>query len=307
MKIDRLIGILAILLQKDRVTAPELAAKFEVSKRTINRDIDVLTQAGIPLYTVRGSGGGISIINDYRMDRTLLTSRDMKSILAGLRSLDSVSGSHYYETLMEKIQVGSTEVVTGRDYMLIDLSSWYHARLTPKIATIQRAIEQTRRLTFTYISQSNEGMRTVEPYFVVFKWSNWYLWGWSLQNHTCRLYKLNRMSDLKVEQTRFDPKAIPMPDMKPIKHDKNAVHFTALFDSAVKWRVVDEFSADQLQLEANGQLLLKGEYSDIQSLVQWVLSFGDHVQLLQPIAARELLVSTVQKLVQNYQVHIDLP
>lgn len=177
MKINRLIGILAILLQKDKVTAPELATQFEVSKRTINRDIDVLTQAGVPLYTTRGTGGGISIVDSYRMDRTLLTSRDMQSILAGLRSLDSVSGSHYYEELMEKIQVGSTEIVNGRDYMLIDLSSWYHARLAPKISVIQDAIEQHHLLTFMYVSKSHEGLRRVEPYFVVFRWANWYLWG----------------------------------------------------------------------------------------------------------------------------------
>lgn len=301
MKIDRLIGILSILLQKDRVTAPELAAQFEVSKRTINRDIETLARAGVPLYTARGTGGGISIVNGYRMDRTLLTSKDMRSVLAGLRSLDSVSGSHYYEALMEKIQVGSAEVVNGRDYMLIDLSSWYHARLTPKIAAIQEAIEQTRMMTFTYVSQSHEGKRTVKPYFVVFKWSNWYLWGWSLQDNECRLYKLNRMSDVHVTATRFEPKAIPMPDMQPIKHGKNAVHFTALFDPAVKWRVVDEFSAAQLHLEENGQLRLTGEYSDMTSLIQWLLSFGDQVQLVQPLEGRELLVSTARRIVQTYQ------
>ena len=125
MKIDRLIGILSILLQKEMTTAPELADHFEVSRRTINRDIEDLCKAGIPIQTSQGAGGGISIMNGYRMDRTLLTSRDMQMILAGLRSLDSVSGSRYYGQLMEKIQAGSSEFVNGRDSILIDLSSWY--------------------------------------------------------------------------------------------------------------------------------------------------------------------------------------
>ena len=102
MKIDRLIGILSILLQKEKVTAPELAQVFEVSKRTINRDIDDLCRAGIPIVTSQGTGGGISIMDGYRMDRTILSSKDMQMIMAGLRSLDSVSGSHYYGQLMEK-------------------------------------------------------------------------------------------------------------------------------------------------------------------------------------------------------------
>lgn len=115
MKTDRLIGILSILLQEEKTTAPELAERFEVSRRTINRDIEDLCRAGIPIRTVQGSGGGISIMDGYRMDRTILTSRDMQMILAGLRSLDSVSGSRYYSQLMEKLQSGSSAYIGGRD------------------------------------------------------------------------------------------------------------------------------------------------------------------------------------------------
>ena len=129
MKIDRLIGILSILLQEEKTTAPELAERFEVSRRTINRDIEDLCKAGIPIKTAQGTGGGISIMDGYRMDRTILSSKDMQMILAGLRSLDSVSGSRYYSQLMEKIQTGSSEFISGRDSMLIDLSSWYKGSL----------------------------------------------------------------------------------------------------------------------------------------------------------------------------------
>ena len=104
MKIDRMIGILSLLLQREKVTTPELAEHFEVSKRTIIRDIDALCHAGIPICTTQGTGGGIRIMDGYRMDRTVLTSKDMQMIMAGLRSLDSVSGSHYYSQLMEKNQ-----------------------------------------------------------------------------------------------------------------------------------------------------------------------------------------------------------
>ena len=140
MKIDRLIGILSILLQEEKTTAPELAERFEVSRRTINRDIK----------TAQGTGGGISIMDGYRMDRTILSSKDMQMILAGLRSLDSVSGSRYYSQLMEKIQAGSSEFISGRDSMLIDLSSWYKGSLAPKIEVIQSAIENRRIIRFKY-------------------------------------------------------------------------------------------------------------------------------------------------------------
>ena len=122
MKIDRLIGILSILLQRERVTAPYLAEKFEVSRRTINRDIEDLSKAGIPITTLQGANGGISIMEGYRIDRTLLTSSEMQAILAGLRSLDSVSGTNRYAQLMEKLSVGASGLMTGDQHILIDLS-----------------------------------------------------------------------------------------------------------------------------------------------------------------------------------------
>ena len=165
MKIDRLIGVLSILLQEEKVTAPELAERFEVSRRTINRDIEDLCRAGIPIRTVQGTGGGISIMDGYRMDRTILSSKDMQMILAGLRSLDSVSGSSYYGQLMEKIQAGSSEFISGRDSILIDLSSWYRDSLAPKIETIQDAIGDRHLVRFQYHAPSGESERTVEPYY----------------------------------------------------------------------------------------------------------------------------------------------
>ena len=169
MKIDRMIGILSFLLQEEKTTAPELAERFEVSKRTINRDIEALCKAGIPIHTAQGIGGGISIMDGYRMDRTILTSKDMQMILAGLRSLDSVSGSSYYGQLMEKIQAGSSEFITGRDSILIDLSSWYRDSLAPKIETIQDAIGDRHLIKFQYYAPTGEGDRTIEPYYLVFR------------------------------------------------------------------------------------------------------------------------------------------
>ena len=193
MKIDRLIGILSILLQEEKTTAPELAEKFEVSRRTINRDIEDLCKAGIPIRTAQGTGGGISIMDGYRMDRTILTSKDMQMILAGLRSLDSVSGNRYYGQLMEKIQTGSSEFISERDSMLIDLSSWYKGSLVPKIEVIQNAIENRHTIQFKYYAPSGDSNRRIEPYYLVFRWSSWYVWGWCLEREDYRLFKLNRM------------------------------------------------------------------------------------------------------------------
>ena len=154
MKIDRLIGILSILLQQERVTAPYLAERFEVSRRTINRDIEDLCKAGIPLVTAQGANGGISIMEGYRLNRTLLTSSDMQAILAGLRSLDSVSGTNKYQQLMDKLAMGNSSILTSNSHILIDLSSWYKSCLAPKIELIQAAIGAREYITFAYFGPS---------------------------------------------------------------------------------------------------------------------------------------------------------
>jgi len=109
MKIERLIGILSVLLQQDKVTAPYLAEKFEVSRRTINRDIESLCIAGIPIATERGIHGGISIMSGYKIDKTLFTSKEMQAMLSGLKSLDSISGENRYKLLMDKLSPGSAD------------------------------------------------------------------------------------------------------------------------------------------------------------------------------------------------------
>ena len=180
MKMDRLIGILSILLQREQVTAPELAEQFEVSRRTIQRDIEALGRAGIPIATAQGAGGGISIMEGYRVDRTVLTAPEMQAILAGLRSLDSVSGTRRYAQLMEKLSAGNSALVSSGAHMLIDLSSWYKSSLAPKIEAIQTAIQQHQLVQFTYDAPKGTSTRRVEPYYLVFRWSAWYLWGWCL-------------------------------------------------------------------------------------------------------------------------------
>ena len=127
MKLDRLIGILSILLQRDKVTMPYLAETFEVSRRTISRDVEALCRAGIPIATSQGVGGGVSIMSGGRLDRALLTSNELQAILAGLRSLDSVSGSHRYGQLMEKL--AGPGLLAQEGGVLIDLAAWHKGSL----------------------------------------------------------------------------------------------------------------------------------------------------------------------------------
>ncbi|MCI8957735.1 MAG: YafY family transcriptional regulator [Lachnospiraceae bacterium] len=299
MKLDRLIGILAVLLQKDQVTAPELAELFEVSRRTINRDIEALCQAGIPLVTTQGFGGGISIMEGYRMDRTILSRSDMQAILAGLKSLDSVSGTNRYTRLMEKLSPGASGLLAGDPHILINLASWNRAALTPKIELVHGAILSGRRISFAYYGPGGETRRQVEPYDLIFQWSSWYLWAWCLLREDFRLFKLNRMTGLAMEGT-FEKRPASLPDLSMETVFPDAYQVKARIRPECRWRLVEEYGPDSFTQEPDGGLLFTGGFPDRDSIVGWIASFGADAELLEPEEFRKDIREFAEGILKNY-------
>lgn len=300
MKIDRLIGILSVLLQEEKVTAPELADRFEVSRRTINRDIEDLCRAGIPVSTSQGAGGGIRIMDGYRMDRTLLTSKDMQMILAGLRSLDGVSGSHYYGQLMEKLKAGSSAVVSGSETILIDLSSWYQDSLPARMELIQNAIEERKVIRFNYYAPNGDSAREIEPYFLIFKWSNWYVWGWCRLREDYRMFKLTRMDQIVQSDTRAADRKVPIPDLSNERIFPGGIHVKAVFQPEMKWHLLEEFGADSFEVQPDGTLLFEQEYTDRDNLLTWMLTCKDKVTVLEPEDIRDELFHIAGNIMKLY-------
>lgn len=301
MKIDRLIGILSILLQQKKVTAPYLAEKFEVSRRTVNRDIEALCKAGIPVVTTQGANGGISIMEGYTIDRTLLTSSDMQAILAGLRSLDSVSGTNRYGQLMDRLTGNASNALRGGPYVQIDLASWYKSSLTPKIEMIRKAIEQQEWLTFMYYGPKGESRRKIEPYYLVFQWANWYVWGWCAAREDFRLFKLNRMSELQCAGGKFEKRPVPVPDLSVEKIFPVNFQIKALFQPECKWRVIEEYGKDSYTELPDGKLMLSIAYTDKENLLSWLLSFGGKAELLEPAELRQDMAQMGKKIWQKHQ------
>lgn len=302
MKIDRLIGILSVLLQKEKATAPELAEKFEVSRRTIGRDIETLCKAGIPISTSQGAGGGISIMDGYRMDRTLLTGKEIQVILAGLRSLDSVSGSHYYGQLMEKIQAGSSEYISGSNSILIDLSSWYKASLSAKIELIQNAIEERKVISFSYYAPKGDSIRQIEPYFLIFKWSSWYVWGWCRLRQDYRMFKLNRMDQVTQTAETAADRDVPMPDLSAEAVFPGKIKVKAVFQPEMKWHLIEEFGPDSFRVQPDGTLLFEHEYTNKENLIIWMLTCKDKVTVLEPEDVREELFHIADSIKKKYEM-----
>ena len=209
MKLDRLLGILTVLLQNDRITAPELAEKFEVNRRTIGRDIDSLCQAGIPIVTHQGIGGGISIAEGFKLDKSVLTTEELSGIIAALKGIGSVSEKSYIERTLDKFHVKTDAVISLREPVIIDLASHYKGQLTGKIEIIKRAVLESRLIDFDYFYEKGESHRRIEPYFVIFQWSSWYVFGFCVERQDWRMFKLLRLWNLSLCDENYTPREIP--------------------------------------------------------------------------------------------------
>ena len=302
MAIDRLIGILAILLREERSTTAQLAERFEVSRRTICRDIDRLCQAGIPLCADRGRGGGISIMEGYTLDWTLLTDADRGALLAGLRSLDSVSGTDCYRRLMEKLP--QSRETSGDDCVVIDLASWYGPVLAPKLAVLKDACARRRLVRFAYCAPRGDSVRTVEPDKLVFRWSSWYLHAWCRKREDWRLFKLTRMLDPQVQEEAFTPRPAPDP-IAPVEQVYPAVLRAAIrFTPAARWRLIDEYGPESFTCQEDGTLLFRRGFPDKEELFRWTLSFQDQAELIEPKGLRRELAERLQKIYGKYDTQL---
>lgn len=299
MKIDRLIGIITILQQKKTVTAPYLAEKFEVSRRTIGRDIDDLCKAGIPIVTSQGVGGGISIMDGFSLDTTVFTKSELTAIFAGLKSLDSVSGSASADRIAEKI--GGEAAVKLADHMIIDLASFYKDDLSEKIECIKDAIEKSKCITFHYCYDKGESDKLIEPYLIVFKWSSWYVFGYSKERCDFRMYKLRRLWDLSITDETFTFRDIPEERRHFGSHMTDDCIICAVYDASVKYRLVEEYGHNAFTEKEDGTLYTEWGFKSLSSAVEWFLSFGDKVKVVSPPEMAELIKSTVENIKKKYE------
>lgn len=299
MKIDRLIGIITILQQKKTVTAPYLAERFEVSRRTINRDIEVICKAGIPIVTAQGVNGGISIMEGFSLDTTVFTEQELTAIFAGLKSLDSVSSSASAERLALKI--GGSEAIRLADHMVIDLSSFYKDDLAAKIEGIKSAIKEAKCISFHYCYNKGEADKLIEPYLIVFKWSDWYVFGYCKERQDFRMYKLRRLWNLQITDEIFDVREVPEEKKQFGSHMTDDYVVTAVYDASVKYRLVEQYGPDSFIEQENGTLYTEWGFTKTESAIEWFLSFGNKVKVLDPPEMVERMKNVLDSIKKLYE------
>lgn len=303
MKIDRLIGIITILLQKEKVTISQLAERFEVSCRTIQRDIDNICKAGIPIVSMQGYGGGLSIEEGYKIDKTILTQKELSAIFMGLKSVDSISKYTYTKSLMEKLSYEKSAILSDQNRIIIDLASFYQVSLTEKIDLIKQAINNRELIMFKYYSEKGESERTVEPYFIIFRWFSWYVYGYCLAKQDYRLFKLNRLSELQNLKTSYEERFI---SEKELDFDHyiwiDDIKLVALFDMSVKYRLIDEYGPECVTFDnQSGKLLFENTFTNHKHLLQWILSYGDTVRVIEPLDLVDEVCLNAKNILAQYK------
>lgn len=301
MKLDRLLGIITILLQRDKVTAPELAKRFEVSRRTIHRDIDDICKAGIPIITYQGGAGGISIAEGYKLDKSVLSVDELQNIITGLKSLGSVSDTARIERLISKLTPKSEAVISIKNSILIDLSSHYKSSLSEKISLFKSAITQNRLVNFDYYSEKGLSTRTIEPYLIVFQWASWYLFGYCRSRNGFRLFKLNRVWNCRELDERFTPREIPMEELELNDYFTDENKITVLFDKSVKYRLIEEYGPDCYEVMEDGKLRFSVGYTNRDYIISWILGFGDKAEVVEPVDLVEQIKENIKNMLRNYE------
>ncbi len=297
MKLDRLIGMLTVLQQKGKVTAPYLAQKFEVSRRTVSRDIEAICRAGIPIVTEQGKGGGIYIMEGFSLDTTVFTEEELQSVFTGLKTLDSVSKSPKAALLTEKI--GGALPVT--DNMLIDLSSFYKDELADKTELLKKAIKENRRVKFRYYYPKGEEDKVIEPALIVFKWSDWYVFGFCPERNDFRLYKLHRLWDLQITDEIFTPRSIPAEKLSFTEAEADNIRVAAVYDKSEKFRLIEEYGPYSFTVSEDGGLLAEYGFRSERSALEWFLSFGSKVKIISPESFRDLFLNEIERIAKIYE------
>lgn len=297
MKDNRLFRILYYILEKGKVTASELADKFEVSVRTIYRDIDSISSAGIPIYALQGKGGGIEIDENFVLSKSLLSEDEKRQIMSALQGLDNTT-KQYENELLTKLS--ALFKMKSTNWIEVDFNNWQNNKLYEKTFNgIKSAILSKNIISFTYFSSNEkETNRSVKPVRLLFKSQDWYLYALCLIRNDFRYFKLSRIKNLEIHTEKFDDSFEDVILKKEVPHE-NTVHIKVKFDYKVAFRVYDELNGEITE-DNDGNLFTEIEIPNDYNLYNYIFSFGDGVEVLEPEEVRVQIKKMINKMADKY-------
>ncbi|WP_339005667.1 YafY family protein [Fusobacterium animalis] len=297
MKDNRLFRILYYILEKEKVTANELADKFEVSVRTIYRDIDSISSVGVPIFTTQGKGGGIKIDNEFILNKSLFDTNEKEQIIAALQGLEKTN-EPYKSELITKLS--ALFKIKNSNWIEIDFTSWGSNNAYQDLFNaLKTAIINKNIIFFSYNSSKGEKInRKVKPIRLLFKEQDWYLYGFCLLRNDFRYFKLSRMKDLEVLAINYEDNFENAVLKKELKYE-NIVNIKLKFDKSVAFRVYDEFN-EAIEEDEKGNLYVEIKIPNNYKLYNYIFSFGSNVEILEPKEIRNQFKNMINEIAKKY-------
>ena len=293
-----------LLLERGRMTAGELARRLEVSQRTVLRDVDALSAAGVPVYTTQGAGGGVALLEGYVLDRASFTEEEQRRLLLALQSLPAQEGDR---TLTKLSALFRRE---REDWLQVNLSRWGAGEAdSEKFQLLKRAVLERQTLVFDYASShGTTRTRRALPARLVFKGQGWYLQAFDLEREDYRTFRLSRMLSPEFAgeafHRRLEPPDIDFSgDIPPLFRVEAKLRFAP----CMAYRVYDEFDQGCVKRQEDGSLLVEAVFPEDQWLYGYLLSFGAGVEVLAPDALRRRLAALGWKIYWAHASEHDMP
>ena len=299
IKLARLFEIVQILLTEKKVTAEKLAHHFEVSKRTIYRDIETLTLAQIPVYSEKGRYGGIGLIKNFTIDKSFLSQNEQNEILFALQSLNAVQYSKNNITLTKLNSIFNRK---ADDWIEVDFSR-YGENDSILFEKIKNSILEKKVIEFIYFNtKGKNSKRTVEPLKLWFKEKAWYLFAYCRKKKDIRQFKIARIKNLELTCEHFE-RELKKEDLKNQNNvNGKGTKIVIEVDKSQAYRVYDEFFEENIAKKENGNFEITIEIFENEWLYGYLLSFGEHLKVLKPARIREILAKKVEKMRENYKI-----
>lgn len=309
MKVDRLVSIIMVLLDKKRIGAQELADLFEVSPRTIYRDIDTINMAGIPIRSTPGAGGGFEIMQEYKVNNKVFSAAELSAILMGLSNISGMIRGDELAHALAKVRSfipaeKAKEIEVKANQVCIDLSPWMGSRNTALyLEMVKTALQESRLLSFEYADRyGNKTARTAEPYQLVLKSSHWYFQGYCHKRNDFRLFRLSRMSSLQLREETFTPRNCPKPqldfgDMLATMQEE----ITIRIHNSLTDIVLDYCTSDQISPDGEEYCIVRFPFIENDYYYNILLSFGGKCECLGPLPIREELARRIHEMAAIYE------
>ena len=298
MVVYRLFEIIYILLRENKVPAGELAAQLGVSRRTICRDIDMLSLAGVPVYAERGKGGGIGLLPDFVLNKSIFNEQEQSEILSALHCLSNVKTSGTTQVLRKLSAIFNK---TAANWLEVDFSDF--GRGNDFFKDFKIAIMEQRIAQFDYYnSKGDKAVRRIEPIQLCFKSKAWYLKGFCLTKQDMRFFKLSRIKNLTVTDEHF-----PMRDYPAISdnsaensNESQMIKLKLRIDSEMAYRVYDEFNENDVEKQPDGSFIITTTFSDSNWLYGYLFSYRKYIEIIEPKNIREKIKEEAQSILEKH-------